>query len=515
MNAKRIAESKANILSDQLAASFVLQNLENKKEELAQRLLEIADNAAQKTTLSNQALSDALECIESVRDFVSPGNLSHVLGSEVTKHGEIAEHVEVEISNGFNILKHLKPIADLNVGRTAPEDYIIDNTPVQSKFIAGFNKTLDHVLEHIHKYPDFAKDATAYGYPGKSGFYHIPKDQYEIIKKILDGETTEFSQKTINKCVKLVEEIENNTGKSFIEVVKPSISNYSEVQLGTIDKTLDSYEQQYHGIHEDEIKEIRKEKIEDVAEAKHITDASWGDAAKAGATAAVIGATISGGLKLYSKTKGEGRNITQLTSEDWKEIGYDFTKGGVRGGISGVSIYALTKLGGFSAPFAGSIVTTGLGTTSLILDYKKGLISKNEYCQSACVLSVEAGMAAVGTAIGQTLIPIPVVGAIVGTMAAKTAIEITKFIVDGKEKELIKMMQDEYDNLLVRLNDEARCVIEKIDYYFNKLNGLIDASMNRDSNIRLISSINICRCLGVDESQIIHNTRELDSYILS
>lgn len=501
-----------NILIDQLSAGYVLRSLQLKQEELTKKISEIALTASTKTQESITALSNALKCIENVRDFAAPSNYEHILGRMETKHGEIAEHVEVEIRNGWDILKKLCPSASLNVGRTAPEDYVINNTPVQSKFIAGFNKSLQHVIEHLQKYPSFAKDATAYGYPGESGYYHIPKDQYETIIKILHGDVGEFNSKTINKCKQLVEFIEENTGKHFIDVVKPSISNYHDVQIGTVNNTLDDYETQFKEYHKEEISEINSEERLEIEKAQHITDASWAEAAKAGGVAALIGGTVSGGIKLYSKIK-ERSNITQLSVDDWKDVGIDFTKGSVRGGISGISIYCLTKLGGFSAPFAGSIVTTSLGVTSLAIDYRSGKISKSDFSQAACSLSVEAGMAAVGTAIGQTVIPIPIVGAIVGTMASRAVIEISRYVFSASENDLIKKMENDYCKLISELDIQSKEILSNIDSYYSNFSSLIDAAMDPNVNLRLNASIELCRVMNIQEAEIIHNSTELDRYM--
>ena len=67
---------------DQIAAAFVGSINE---ERIAQLGLELAKQ--------EQAFVEALDAMEQVRNFVShPGN---ILGSMVTKHGEIAEAVEV------------------------------------------------------------------------------------------------------------------------------------------------------------------------------------------------------------------------------------------------------------------------------------------------------------------------------------------------------------------------------------------------------------------------------------
>lgn len=491
------------ILTDQITASLIQEGINQKEQEMIERLTEIQQVATEKIQYARTALDESLKCVENVRDFTT--DPSHILGSMQTKHGEIAEHIEVEIRNGRDILKYIKPTATFDgVGRTAPEDYIIDGLQVQSKFINGANKSLNNVLGHLKGYPSFTDN----------GYYHIPRDQYELIHNIKSGENIEgVSYRTVNKCKELIEQIEKETGKTFEKVVYPGVSTYDDVQLGVVDKTLDGYESEFKDTNANKVKEIKQERDSQDAVAQNITAPSWGEALKYSAVAAVMTGAASAGIKIYSKIHS-GKKIGDFTLEDWKEVGYDFTKGGIKGGISGLGIYSLTKLGGFSAPFAGAMVSTAMGIVSLASDYNKGNLSEADFSESASALSVEAGISAVGAAIGQVIIPVPVLGAIIGTSAAKAALEISKYVFGKKEAALIQQMQKEYDDLVRNLNADAREIIQQMDAYYARLGGYIDAALNKESAIRFYGSIELCRFLNVPESCIIHNVLELDDFML-
>lgn len=491
------------IFSDQLAAALLQDSINKQEQEIILQLTEIQEVAVERMQYAQSVLQESLKCVENIRDFTS--DPSHILGSLTTKHGEIAEHIEVEIRNGRDILNYLKPSATFDgVGRTAPVDYLINGDQIQSKFINGGYKSLGHVLEHLRTYPNFTDN----------GYYHIPKDQYEVIQKIISGENIEvINVRTIRKYEEIIQQIENQSGKSFAEVVRPGLSNYQDVQLGNVDNTLDGYEKEFKEISAKEIKEIRQDRDSQKAAVSHIADASWGEALRYSAVAAVIGGGTSAGIKIYSKIH-EGKKITEFSLVDWKEIGYDFTKGSVKGGISGLGIYGLTKLGDFSAPFAGAMVSTVMGITSLANDYRNGKITKSDFAESACGLSVEAGLSAIGAAIGQTVIPIPILGAIVGTATAKASLEISKFVFGNEEMVLIDQMQKEYETLVQSLNTQAYEIIQLMDAYYKKLDGYIEAALSKESAVRFYGSIELCRFLEIPEYQIIHNFKELDDFIL-
>lgn len=186
----------------------------------------------------DRAFELAGEQMLKVRDFIaSPDN---ILGSMNTKHGEIAEQVEVGVRNARQAIEEgLQDDSAFRatfngVGRTAPEDYMIDGVEVQSKFINGINNNLTHVLRHMETYPDFTQ-----GEP----FYHIPKDSWQTIQDVIDGKPVEgLSAKTVQAIRDKVAEIESTTGRPFNDVVRPGVSDYKDVQWGKIDETLDKHD---------------------------------------------------------------------------------------------------------------------------------------------------------------------------------------------------------------------------------------------------------------------------------
>ncbi len=251
------------------------------------------------TELSIQDLrfKSATEQLDNVKIFL--GSPENILGSDKTKHGEIAEQVEVGVRNAKSILNGESATATFDtVGRTAPEDYIIDGIKVQSKFINGTRANLDHVLDHMEKYQDFGRDGS---------YYHIPKDHYEIIDKIRNGQSVDgLSDRTVNTLLKKIELVEDATGLPFEEVVKPGISDYAEIQQGTVENTLSRHNEDL---------EAKNDSIKDDISQEH--QASLQDGLK---TAAIAGA-ISGGISLataiYSKHK-DGKKLLQgdFTIED-------------------------------------------------------------------------------------------------------------------------------------------------------------------------------------------------------
>ncbi len=241
--------TKASYYQEQTIGSIV--NIANtlRIKEMNEELLQNWQEKKDSLNMQDLRFADALEEVNKVRNFL--GKPENILGSAQTKHGEVAESIEVNIGNAKALLEgKLKFATFEGVGRTAPEDYIKDGVEVQSKFYNGLKNTLGKavfnddgsfnkkgssgILEHMQKYQNFGRDGS---------YYEIPKDQFETIKQISEGIKPEgLADKTINTILKRIHEIEQQSGKPIAEVVRPGISNYSEVQLGVAYKTVDGHE---------------------------------------------------------------------------------------------------------------------------------------------------------------------------------------------------------------------------------------------------------------------------------
>lgn len=445
------------------------------------------------------ALADALDQIQTVREFVgSPG---HILGNPLTKHGEIAEQVEVGIRNARNLINQQPPVATFEgVSRTAPADYVVNGVDVQSKFINGVTNGLDHVLEHMEKYKNFGRDGS---------YYHIPKDQYEVIQKILNGESVDgLATKTVRNIQERVREIEQTTGQPFDTVVKPGVSSYGEVQQGQIHETLDG--------HEDDVRN-RDADRRGLIELEH--QASLNEMAQVALKGAAVGAGLKVTFKLIEKVTKEKKNPFKgdFTTKDWQDIGISAAQGGATGGISGAAIYAMTNFADLSAPLAGAILSAGYSVASLAKRYARGEIGLDEFFELGQIACAESAMVAAGAALGQALIPIPIVGAVIGTIASRMVIGFGKKYLAGKVAKLEKWLDGYYNHWMTQIDRTYQILVTNIMVKVERLGDLMDAAFDPAKNmaLRLEASIDLARAFEVPEAQIIHTTGELDDFMLA
>jgi hypothetical protein len=433
------------------------------------------------------------DLIKVKKDFLAtPEN---ILGNTGTKHGEIAEQVEVGIRNAKSLLNSSTPRATFEgVGRTAPEDYLINGVQVQSKFTNNAGNTLDHIIEHMKKYENFGRDGS---------FFHIPKDQYEKIQKNL---LVDYSSYSDQKLQEKVQEIEQMSGHPFSQTVRPGLSNYSDVQIGKVDDTLDQHE-----------KELKRDNAEIKDRIRTEAQPNIADFGRVAVKGAVIGGSIRFATKIYGKYK-EGKNVFkgELTLEDWKEIGLDTATGAALSSISATAIYGLTNFAQMSAPLPGAFVSAGMEVASLVKSWNRGEISSEEFVELSLFACADSAIVATGAAIGQALIPVPVIGAVIASIAGRIVSDFCKNLL-GENTKLCKQVEQHYQKFLAQIAQDYKATVANIIATYEKLGNLAQAAFNPSLNVelRLQASIKLAVAYNVSDSNIIHNIDELDLFMFS
>jgi hypothetical protein len=450
----------------------------------------IADELVQQAR-QDAAWQRAAQEIDMVRIVI--GSPERILGNPGTKHGEIAEQVEVGVRRARDLLAETAPGATFDgVGRTDAVDYRIDGIDVQSKFINGSNSSLNHVLKHMEKYQDFGRDGS---------FYHIPKDQYDQIVKVMHGDTGDLSAKSVRAILDKVEKIQEETGRTFDEVVRPSVSTHGEVQQGQVHKTLDT--------HEDDLKNENKALKDQIAR-EHGPSVSEGLRAVVGAGA--VGAAVGFASAVFGKYR-EGKNIFkgEFTRQDWKEVGVDALKGGAVGAVSGGALYALTNCAGMSAPFAGAFVSAVKGLAPLVQDYSTGKISLDTLVDEGMFVCSDIAIVGICTAIGQAAIPVPILGAVIGSIAGKVLSSCLGNKVRAARARIEARMQAALDRLDDSLRKKVAALVAKVE----RLGALTKIAFDVERNTALlVSSVTLAREYGIGDARLLKSTAEVDAYFL-
>lgn len=456
--------------------------------------------AAEAADLARQAaaLDAAVREVDRVRNFVAAPE--HILGRPEMKHGEIAEHVEVGIRRARDAVEQLRPDAFIeSVHRTGPVDYVIGDDLVQSKFVNGVARNLDHVRKHIEKYPGFGAEGS---------YYHIPRDHREVMIAALRGDPVEgLTPRKLETIARKAREIEAAVGRPIEEVVRPGISDYADVKQGRVYSVLDGHEKD---LHERDLQ--RQQAVHDAQ------GPSLEGAARAGLAGAAAGAGVRIAATVWRK-RTEGRNLFrgEFTADDWKDLGVDAGKGAAQGGVSAIAIYSLTNHAGLAAPFAGAIVSSALSVAELSKRYHAGDIALDEFVELGQIACLEGAVVGLATAAGQTLIPIPVLGGLVGAAAGRLLVSLARDTLDERDRALADALRQRLDAHLVTLDAAHQRFVGEMLARYDALGDLTRRAFDLDTNVelRVAASVELARAYGVPDADLLITENATDDFFLS
>jgi len=497
---KQPPASTTENVSTQGLAAWINQINAERRIPLYQALDELQKHLDQQ----DQHFAKALGELDRVREQLQAPE--HILGSLHTKHGEMAEFLEVALRRAQKCLVGLPPDAFLSDDRFGPEDYGIAGIGVQSKFINGANRTLEHVLDHAKRYQWFGSDT--------DGYYHVPKNYYEQIESVLRGDPGELSHRTAQSIRASVAELEALKGRPFSDLVRPGSHTYSEVQLGSVSKTLGKDEVILGDGNQSlktKVVEENREKIKAAETASAPTLSELGKVTLAGAG---VGAGLQVTVTLYEKWKKEGKLPHQLNGEDWKELAGKSGQGALVGGISAAALYGLTNYSALSAPFAGAVVSSGRAMAVLVQQYHSGDIEFDEFTALSMISTTEAGIAACGAALGQVMIPIPVIGAVIGSSAARLVSLHGRRLLERQADALAERLEQQCREQCEQLNEEHRGLLAALDAQMISIGDAMSMAFDRNLNgeLLLFSSVHLAESCGVQREKILVTSEDVDRF---
>lgn len=436
-------------------------------------------------------LESALIELNKLKVFVA--HPEHILGNPKTKHGEIAERAQVYVSNAINLIDGLKPEYEIdNVPRLDKADYYYNGRMVQSKFCYGLPGSETAINIHLDTYPNFLKE---------DGFYIIAKNNHEGFMKLYEaGEANSILNPSDQKYYELIKEWENQTGFKFPDAVKASRFTYDDVQLQNIDETINREENSILNKDESNREIINRD-----------TSPGLNEGIKVTVSAAAIEGGLGFMLSVYRKHK-EGIKLSDYTLEDWKDVGFDTLIETTKGGIRGTSVYLMTNFTSTPAPIASAMVTATFGVMSQALKLREGVIDAEEFINTSEVMCLDVGISTISSMIGQAIIPIPVVGTIIGNATGMFMLNIAKTYLSSAEQKIIEDYFHETQEELNILKGKNYHVITELESMTNQFNSLVELAFDNDINNRFVSSIERARIVGVPEHKILHNKHEIDEF---
>lgn len=293
--------------------------------------------------------------------------------------------------------------------------------------------------------------------------------------------------------------------------MKSSALDYKDAQKNSIHSLIDSEEKNIRKTVRLKQQELNKKRL--VAQ-KHALP-NLKEANKVARNAAFL----QGGLALMSTVYGkykEGKSIFEFEQSDWLDCGLDTAEGVVKGAISGYSIYGLTNVFGISAPNASALVMATYGMIDIILKYRSTEITQDEFMNLLTLNVMDASFATIGACIGQIMIPIPVLGSVVGSISTSIIWEIGKGILNEREQRIIQDYKENLNSYIKTIDENYLVIYNEIIEKYKKLGEIqaysFDLSIN--TKLRFEYSIEMAESLEIEDNKILHDLSEIDNYFL-
>jgi len=231
-----------------------------------------------------------------------------------------------------------------------------------------------------------------------------------------------------------------------------------------------------------------------------------------------ISAGIEGGMSfclgVYKKLKS-GKKIAEFTGEDWQDIGIDTAIGAGKGAIRGASIYGLTNFTATPAAVASALVTATFGVVGQARLLRQGAISAEDFIINSEVVCLDVTVSAISSLIGQVMIPIPVLGAVIGNAAGMFMYGIAKNNLSRKEQALINRFNNDMQQLNKQLDVEHAALIEQLLQEIAQFKSVLDLAFDIDVNVAFAGSIALAQHVGCADGEILWNKYAVDDYFLN
>ena len=474
---------------EQASAAWIDYLNQLRIDDLVSALSKQDDNlAAAVTELTQAKLTIVAEIIERNRGGIKGA------------HGFIAEASVTSFGNAEKLIDGLKSCYEW-VNDNGPTDMVRDGVNIQQKFVQGDNLWgLTKVQEHLQKYPDFIK---------QGGKYQIPADFYEKVKTLLDMSPEEANRLQSGNGDgftytqwKKVQDFFQSSGVSPNDI-EPASLDYADVQVNATDHTFAN--------ERDKIQEMDQRNRDRAYEASKPT---MQEAAKAAGVSAALEGGTAFCIAVYKKLKA-GKKISEFTAEDWKELGVDTAKGAGTGGIRGVAIYGMTNFTATPAAIASACVTAAIGMAAQSQKLRAGEITEDDFVNSSEVLCLDVSVSAVASLIGQTVIPIPVLGAVIGNVAGMFMYGMAKDHLSEKEQTITERFLTEMQTLDQILEFKYQKFIEFLRKEFAKYKSVLELAFDPQANIAFANSITLAELVGVSDEKILREKSNIDTYFLN
>lgn len=137
-----------------------------------------------------------------------------------------------------------------------------------------------------------------------------------------------------------------------------------------------------------------------------------------------------------------------------------------------------------------------------------------EFIQSAEIVCLDAAVSALSSAIGQAVIPIPVLGAVIGNTVGSIIYQTAKDGLSAKEQEIMEKRAEELQALDRELSQQYRELLVSLREDMSQYLVLLEAAFHPDPLKAMEGSAALAIELGIPQSEVLDSIEKTDAFFL-
>ena len=174
----------------------------------------------------------------------------------------------------------------------------------------------------------------------------------------------------------------------------------------------------------------------------------------------------------------------------------------------------LTNSTALAAPFAGSLVSGLMGIGVLLRDHCAGTMDGEQFVEMSHIVAMDAAAVGLASAAGQTMIPVPLLGALLGGLAGKLVASALQDGLGESESALISRLAEYERYAFEQLDEECRAVMQGLDARFGNLERLAATAFDLEANTELLmASVRVAEIVGVPDALILRTAGDVDTFM--
>ncbi|MFC5128341.1 hypothetical protein ACFPRL_36320 [Pseudoclavibacter helvolus] len=182
--------------------------------------------------------------------------------------------------------------------------------------------------------------------------------------------------------------------------------------------------------------------------------------------------------------------------------------------MRGLTIYSLTNFTKTSAAVASAVVTASFAIAEQANQLRRGEITEAEFIENAELVCLDSAVSALSSLIGQALIPVPVLGAVIGNTVGTIMYKSGKDSLAAREAALIERYLREQQTLAGQLADEYEELIQQLDTSMSDYLDTLDRAFAPSITVALHGSVELALQAGVTPDEVLDTRTKTHAYFL-